>query len=226
MAHFTKSRQLCEQSECALHVIIFNWRKQSEVTDLDYSGIFGVAAIPLLYCWGRAPVMFWLIVASTGFTLGCTLAPSFEVYYAMKALQGVTIGAGQTCGLAFIQDMFFFHEQARKIGIWTVMFIVAPYFGPMFSNFILAGTHNWRIVLWLVFAGGCFALLCMACFLDETWYRRDLSLEHQPPRGQRYLRLVGVWQLQNHNYFDTIYESVKRVMVIFFKPVILLVMVY
>ena len=167
------------------------------------------------------------MLASTMFTLGCARAPSFEVYYAMKALQGITIGAGQTCGLAFLQDMFFFHEQARKIGIWTVMFIVAPYFGPMFSNFILSGTGNWRDVQWLIFGGGCFSLLCMLCFLDETCYRRDIPIERQPQRGHRILRLVGVWQLRHHQlYFDSIYKSVKRVVVMAVKPVILLILVY
>lgn len=225
MAYLTEPRELCEQPERAFHVIP-PVHAIVDPTDGYCSGIFGVAAIPFLYCWGRAPVMFWLMVASTMFTLGCALAQSFEVYYAMKALQGVTVGAGQTCGLAFLQDMFFFHEQARKIGIWTVMFIVAPYFGPMFSNFILAGTNEWRNVLWLVFAGGCFSLLCMLCFLDETWYRRDISLEHQPPRGNRLLRLLGVWQIQHHQYYETFYRSFKRVVLLFLKPVMLLILVY
>lgn len=170
--------------------------------------------------------MFWLMVASTMFILGCALAQSFEVYYAMKALLGVTVGAGQTCGLAFLHDMFFFHEQARKIGIWTAMFIVAPYFGPIFSNFILAGTNAWRNVMWLSFAGGCFCLLCMLSFLDETWYRRDILFEHQPARGYRTLRLLGVWQLQHHQYFEPVHKSFKRVLLLLVKPVILLILIY
>jgi len=161
------------------------------------------------------------------FTLGCAESQNFNVYYAMKILQGMTATAGQTCGLAFIQDMFFFHEQARKIGIWTVCFIVAPYFGPVFANFILAGTGEWRDVQWLGFGFGCLILLCMVCFLDETMYRRDIPVESQPPRSHRILRLLGVWQIRNHKgYFATFWSSCQRLMFVFLKPIILLVMAY
>ena len=86
----------------------------------------------------------------------------------MKALQGLVLTAGQTAGLAFIQDMFFFHEHARKIGIWTAVFLTSPYCGPLFANFIIAGTGMWRNVYWLVFGLGCLNLILVFLFLDET----------------------------------------------------------
>lgn len=170
--------------------------------------------------------MFWLMFLSAGFTLGSTLAPTFPVYYAMRALQGVTVGAGQTCGLAFIHDIFFFHELARKIGIWTLLFITAPFFGPIFANFILASTNRWQDVQWLCFAGACASVLLMICFLDETWYRRDIPSEQQPHRGSRLARLLGVWQVRNHDYFLSILTAHHRILVLALKPVILLIMVY
>lgn len=171
--------------------------------------------------------MFWAAVAGTMFTLGCTLAPNFNTYYAMKALQGFTLTAGQTSGLAFIQDTLFFHEQARKIGIWTSFFLASPYFGPLFANFILAGTGSWRAVFWLTFAIGCLAVGSMLLFLDETWYRRDIPKSRQPLRGTRLLRVIGVWQVRNHNgYFGTVYEAAARVFAVLFKPIMPLIMLY
>jgi MFS family permease len=183
--------------------------------------------MPFIFFWGRAPLMFWAIVAGTIFTLGCTLAPNFNTYYAMKALQGFTFTAGQTSGLAFIQDTFFFHEQARKIGIWTSFFLASPYFGPLFANFILAGTGSWRAVFWLTFAIGCLAVVSMLLFLDETWYQRDIPMSRQPPRGARLLRLIGVWQVKYHRgYFGTVYEGVHRVFAVFLKPIMPMIMLY
>jgi MFS family permease len=171
--------------------------------------------------------MFWSVGAGTIFTLGCTLASKFDTYYAMKALQGFTFTAGQTSGLAFIQDTFFFHEQARKIGIWTSFFLASPYFGPLFANFILAGTGSWRAVFWLTFAIGCLAIVLMLLFLDETWYRRDIPTSRQPARGTRLLRLIGVWQVRNHGgYFGTVYEGVRRVLAVLLKPIMPLIMLY
>ena len=183
--------------------------------------------MPFLFFWGRAPTVFWVVLSGTFFGLGCTLAPSFEVYYGMKALQGFTLTAGQTAGLAFIHDMFFFHEHARKIGIWTAVFLASPYFGPLFANFIIAGTGSWRGVYWLIFGLGCLNLATLVCFLDETWYRRDIRPGDQPARGARIWRIIGIWQIRvHHGYFGTIWGSCLRLFAVLIKPIILPVMMY
>jgi len=67
----------------------------------------------------------------------------------------------------------------------------------------------------------------MVFFLDETMYRRDIPVEDQPRRGNRILRLLGVWQIQNHKgYFSTFRNSCQRLVLAFLKPIILLVMAY
>jgi hypothetical protein len=201
--------------------------KVSMAKNCENSGIGGVVVIPFLFFWGRAPLIFWVALSGTMFSLGCTLSPSFNVYYGMKAMQGFVLTGGQTCGLAFIHDMFFFHEQARKIGIWTAVFLASPYFGPLFANFILAGTGSWRAVYWLIFALGCFNLVLMVLFLDETWYRRDIAPSAQPGRGNRLLRVVGLWQIRNHKgYFGTVAQSVRRLIAVFLKPIILPLLIY
>jgi MFS family permease len=80
-------------------------------------GVGGVFWIPFIYSWGRAPVLFWTVLTVTLFLLGSALTQSFEGYYGLRTLTGFTLTAGQTIGLAFIQDMFFFHEHAKKIGV-------------------------------------------------------------------------------------------------------------
>jgi MFS family permease len=183
--------------------------------------------MPFLFFWGRAPTLFWVVTLGSFFiSLGCTLAPSFEVYYAMKALQGFTLTAGQTSGLAFIQDMYFFHEHAKKIGIWTAIFLASPYCGPLFANFIIAGTGSWRVVYWLIFGLGCLNLVILLCFLDETWYRRDIALEDQPKVGSRILRIIGVWRLGVfRGYFGTLINSYWRLLAVLLKPIMIPVMI-
>ena len=172
-------------------------------------------------------MLFWVVLSGTLFTLGCTLAPSFSTYYGLKAMQGFTLTAGQTIGLAFIQDMFYFHEHAKKIGIWTSLFLASPYCGPLFGNFIISGTGSWKNVFWMVFGLGCFDLILIGLFVDESWYRRDIPQDKQPARGNRLLRLIGVWQLRVHNgYFLTIFHSFQRLALVLFKPIMVPIMVY
>lgn len=145
----------------------------------------------------------------------------------MRALVGLVAQAALTSGLAFIQDMFFFHEHTRKIGIWAAVFLFAPYFGPLWGNFIVAGTGNWRIVQWIVFVVGALNIILMILFLDEPWYRRDIPAINQPARGHRIFRLLGTWQLRVHRqYFDSLGKSILRLILVAVRPVVFLIFIY
>jgi MFS family permease len=183
--------------------------------------------IPFIYHWGRLPVLFWTTLAGTMFTLACCVTDSFDVFYAMRALMGFTFTAGQTVGLAYIQDIFFFHQHARKIGFWAALHLMAPYSAPLLGNFIVSTTKDWRVVFWMVFGLACWDLFLIVLCIDETWYRRDIPLAHQPQRGSRIMRLLGIWQIQNHrDYFLTLGVSWRRVSSLLFKPIIIPIMVY
>ncbi|KAK6543578.1 hypothetical protein TWF694_000322 [Orbilia ellipsospora] len=189
-------------------------------------GIGGVFWIPFTYWWGRAPVLFWTTFAGALFTLGATLAPNFTVFYGMRALMGFTLTACQTIGLSFVKDMFFFHEHARKIGIWAAIFLVSAYLGPCLGNFIISGTGEWRNVFWVVFGLCCFDLILIVLFADETWYIRNAP--QKTPRGNRLLRLVGVWQVQNHKELRLVSfpKSWMRLVKVLFRPTMLPIMFY
>ncbi|KAI9756556.1 MAG: pyruvate dehydrogenase complex dihydrolipoamide acetyltransferase component (E2) [Chaenotheca gracillima] len=190
-------------------------------------GIGGLCWIPFVYFWGRAPVLFWTAFSGTFFTLGALLAPNFQVFYGMRALQGFTQTAAQAIGLAFIKDMFFFHEHARKIGIWVALFIVSPYAAPCFAYFILAGTGAWRNVFWMVLGACLLDLVLIVAFIDETYYDRFRPIERQPARGNRLLRLVGIWQIKVHkDYFMTVGHSLHRLAAVILKPIMIPSIIY
>ncbi|MCJ1408110.1 hypothetical protein MMC19_002183 [Ptychographa xylographoides] len=189
-------------------------------------GIGGLIWILISSWWGRAPVMFWSTLLGAAFTLACAVTTDFTVFYAFRALMGVTLTAFQVTGLACVKDMFFFHEHARKIGIWVALFIMSPYLSPFFGNFILAGTGNWRAVMWLVFAICCLDLVLIVLFMDETFYNRSIPHERQPARGSRMMRMLGVWQIKNHSYFKTFGTCARRMISTLFKPIMIPGMLY
>ncbi|KAI9695510.1 MAG: hypothetical protein M1836_006427 [Candelina mexicana] len=190
-------------------------------------GLFGLLWITFVSFWGRAPVMFWSILTGAFFTLGCALATNFNTYYAMRALMGASLTAYQAVGLCVIKDMFFYHEHARKIGIWIASFVLSPYLGPMLGNFIIAGTGDWRAVFWLIFGTCALDIILIVLFVDESWYNRTLALDEQPQRGNRLLRVVGIWQILHHkNNFLSVFASFQRLIVIIFNPLMLLIFFY
>jgi MFS family permease len=161
------------------------------------------------------------------FTLGCTLTTSFSVYYGMRAMMGFMLTARQTIGLAFIQDTFFFHEHAKKIGFWTAMFLVSPYCGPLFAYFIISGTESWRAVYCMMFGLGCGCVLLIVLFIDEPWYRRDIGMENRPTSGPRFFRLLGTSQAQQRGgYFLSVGTACRQLTYILFKPIIIPIMIY
>jgi len=201
---------------------------------VNYSGNLNVAMlavggllwIPPIYFWGRAPVILWSTVLGTIFTLVCVVTPSFQVFYGFRALMGITLTAGQTVGLAYIKDIFYFHEHARKIGLWASLFLCSPFLAPCLGNIMVGKLGAWRPVFWLVFALCCFDLLLILAFLDETLYRRDITTSEQPPRGTRLTRVTGIWQVRHRGYLMPIKLAIFRLFVVFSKPIIIPCMLY
>jgi MFS family permease len=69
--------------------------------------------------FGRLPVVFWFLIFATMTAAWCAAATSFKSFMAARILNGFFSTVSQAGGLMFIQDMFFFHERARKINIWA-----------------------------------------------------------------------------------------------------------
>lgn len=69
--------------------------------------------------FGRLPVVFWFLLVSMATAAWCAGATSFDSFMAARILNGFFSTVTQAGGLMFIQDIFFFHERARKINIWS-----------------------------------------------------------------------------------------------------------
>lgn len=69
--------------------------------------------------FGRYPVMFFFLVVATATAAWCAAAKSYGSFMAARVLNGAFSTVTQGGGMMFIQDMFFFHERAKKINIWA-----------------------------------------------------------------------------------------------------------
>lgn len=169
---------------------------------------------------------FWTALLGFAFTLGCAVAPNFSTYYAMRGLQSTFQSSYLSVGLAIVTDVFFFHEHARKIGIWIVCVLTAPYFGPIFANFMLYYLVEWRPVTWMLAGVSGLNFVLTPFLIDETYYDRTIPLENQPHRGNKISRILGIWQIRNHSYFVPVGTALLRYVKLCLKPLVILCFVY
>uniref|UniRef100_A0A8H7TM73 Major facilitator superfamily (MFS) profile domain-containing protein n=1 Tax=Bionectria ochroleuca TaxID=29856 RepID=A0A8H7TM73_BIOOC len=95
------------------------------------NGIGGLIWVPVSSIWGRGPVLFWTTVFGFGFQIGSACSTEYETYYAMRVVSALFLTSGQVISIAFLKDIFFFHERARKIGLWAVLYIASPILDPV-----------------------------------------------------------------------------------------------
>ncbi|KAL9623395.1 MAG: hypothetical protein Q9160_002288 [Pyrenula sp. 1 TL-2023] len=197
----------------------------SQTGNVFMVGAGGIVVVGLSAYFGRLPPLFWFLVVSLATAAWCAGATSFESFMTARILNGFFSTVAQGGGLMFINDMFFFHERARKINIWAGLVIVSPYFGPLFSAFIIT-TQRWIWPFWLLTCVTGTALLLTILFVPETYYaRRDPAL--RPSNGNRLLTLIGVHQRR----VDLLSPNTPATMIIrptkvILKPIIFLSCLY
>ena len=125
----------------------------------------------------------------------------------------------------FIKDMFFFHEHARKINIWSGFIVLSPYMGPLLSAFIInTQIWQWAFGIYAIMTGLC--VIAMIVWVDETYYDRKTAQPDLVPNGPRWQRMIGIQQVSSGYIKNTIKDAVMRPAVILFKPVVFLSTIY
>ncbi|KAL2019777.1 hypothetical protein VTK56DRAFT_9221 [Thermocarpiscus australiensis] len=191
----------------------------SQAGNVFMLGAGGVAVVMLSAYFGRLPVVFWFLLISTATAAWCAGATAFESFMAARILNGLFSTVCQAGGLMFLKDIFFFHEQARKINIWASFIVISPYLGPLLAAF-MTETQRWPVPFWVFFAMNALALALVICFLEETYYDRTIPAQQQPPRGSRVARLLGIAQWRSRHLRNTIGQACWRPVSVLLKPVV------
>ena len=186
-----------------------NYVNHSQVGNVFMIGAGGIVAIALGAYFGRLPVLTWFMVLALATAVWCAAAMSFESFMAARILNGFFSPVAEAGGLMFIKDMFFFHDHARKINIWASFIILSPYFGPLFSAFIIS-TQKWQWAFGLYSIMTAICVMAIILFMDETYYDRKLSPADQPARRSRIMRVIGVEQWESRHLRNGFLEAIQR----------------
>lgn len=143
---------------------------------------------------GRRRVILVGLVVFGFASLGCALAPSIEMLWVFRALQGATAGAGMVVGRAVVRDVMSGSEAQRLMSQVTMVFAVAPSIAPVIGGWIEAHL-GWRwVFLFLVGISLSVATWCYHA-LPET-----LPPSQRKPLHARYL-LAAYREVLSHPAF-------------------------
>lgn len=112
-------------------------------------GLGSVIASPTAILYGKRPVYLFSAVLFIGSSIWCAASPSFGSLVAARVFQGMAISPVECLPSATIAEIFFLHERAYRIGIYTLLLLGGKNLVPLISAAIIQGL-GWRWVFWFV----------------------------------------------------------------------------
>jgi DHA1 family bicyclomycin/chloramphenicol resistance-like MFS transporter len=155
--------------------------------------LFGFAVMNLFHgalsdSFGRRPVVLWGIAVFTLASVGSALSQSIGLLVLMRALQGMSAGAGIVVSRAIIRDMFPPADAQRVMSQVTIYFGIAPAVAPMVGGFLYVHV-GWHSIFWFLALVGTALWIANARVLPETLHASQRQHFHPKPLLQGYWRL-------------------------------------
>ncbi|KAL4884757.1 major facilitator superfamily domain-containing protein [Aspergillus karnatakaensis] len=142
-------------------------------------GIGSVIMSPTAILWGKRPVYLLGAVLFILSAVWCALSPNYPSLVVARIFQGIAVSPVECLPSATIAEIYFLHERAYRVGIYTLLLLGGKNLVPLVSAVIIGGL-NWRWVFWIVaiIVGVC--LVAIFFFLPETfWDRTPRPRQHR-----------------------------------------------
>lgn len=110
-------------------------------------GLGSVLFSPTAILWGKRPVYLGGAVIFILSCVWCALSPSFPSLVVARIFQGIAVSPVECLPSATIAEIFFLHERAYRIGIYTLLLLAGKNLIPLVSAAIIQGL-SWQWVFW------------------------------------------------------------------------------
>ncbi|KAK3311443.1 major facilitator superfamily domain-containing protein [Chaetomium strumarium] len=139
-------------------------------------GLGSVIFSPTAILWGKRPVYLFGAVVYIATSIWCASSPNFISLVLARIFQGIAVSPVECLPSATIAEIFFLHERAFRIGIYTLLLLGGKNLVPLVSAVIIQNM-GWRWVFWVVAIVVGFCGLLLFFFVPETFWDR-----HPVPR--------------------------------------------
>jgi MFS family permease len=150
-------------------------------------GVGSVLFSPTAILFGKRPVYLFSAIVFIGTSLWCGFSPSFESLLVARVFQGIAVSPVECLPSATIAEIFFLHERAYRIGIYTLLLLGGKNLVPLVSAAII-GRWGWRWVFWITAMVAALGFFLLFFFVPETfWDRTPTRKPHKRPSFLRRL---------------------------------------
>ncbi|KAF5125064.1 Protein HOL1 [Metarhizium anisopliae] len=139
-------------------------------------GVGSVVASPTAILFGKRPVYLASAVVFISTCIWAGLSPSFPSLVVARIVQGMALSPIECLPSATIAEIFFLHERAYRIGIYTLLLLGGKNLIPLVSSAIIE-RFGWRWIFFIVAIVACLSFMLLVLFVPETFWDRT------PTRG-------------------------------------------
>ncbi|KAJ5179282.1 hypothetical protein N7492_002492 [Penicillium capsulatum] len=147
-------------------------------------GLGSVVMSPTAIIFGKRPVYLLGAVLFVISGVWCALSPNYPSLVVARVFQGFAVSPVECLPSATIAEIYFLHERAYRVGIYTLLLLGGKNLVPLASAAVI-GSLGWRWVFWIVaiIVGGCGILLFF--FVPETFWDRTPRPRKRRPHAHR-----------------------------------------
>jgi MFS family permease len=112
-------------------------------------GIGCVIMSPTAILFGKRPVYLASAVMFLLSSVWCALSPSYSSLVVARIFQGIAVSPVECLPSATVAEIFYLHERAYRLGIYTLLLLGGKNLIPLVSAAIIESL-GWRWVFWSV----------------------------------------------------------------------------
>ncbi|KAK8204934.1 putative MFS transporter [Phyllosticta capitalensis] len=159
-------------------------------------GVGGVFASPTAILYGKRTVYLAGAVLFVVSAIWCALSPNYSSLLVARIFQGIAVSPVECLPSATIAEIFFLHERAYRLGIYTLLLLGGKNLIPLVSAAII-NSLGWRWVFWMVAIIVAFGGVLLFFFVPETFWDRT----PRPRRKSRRSRNPSPGHSRKHSIF-------------------------
>ena len=110
-------------------------------------GIGSVIASPTAILFGKRPVYLVSVILFIISSVWCALSPNYASLVVARIFMGLAVSPVECLPSATIAEIFFLHERAYRLGVYTLLLLGGKNIVPLVSAAIIESL-GWRWVFW------------------------------------------------------------------------------